>query len=157
MTKFNATTSLISLAVLVALSGCGKSKELNTPAAARTVTPQVAAPELNTSDRQQPVTAAEVEVNTNPNNDLLPDDGSKAVVVPKNNGLKAGELASEHTINAETKSQANQIDFTNQVATKTGGLGGSAKELFYTGAGSGGFLEEFIVSQNCFHLRRRRQ
>ena len=144
MTKLNARTSLISLAVLVALSSCGKSKELNTPAA-KTVTPQqVAAPEINTPDsQQQPVTSTEVEVNTNPNNDLLPDGGRQPVVVPKNNGSRTGETVPEQTTNTETKNQASLIDFTNQVASKTGGLGGSAKELFYTGAGSGGLLEEF--------------
>lgn len=144
MTKLNARTSLISLAVLVALSSCGKSKELNTPAAKTVAPQQVAAPEMNTPDRQQqPVTAAEVEVNTNPNNDLLPDDGRQPVVVPKNNGSRTGETGSEQSTTTETKNQTSLIDFSNQVASKTGGLGGSAKELFYTGAGSGGLLEEF--------------
>ncbi len=137
MTKLNARTSLLSLAVLVLLSSCGKSKELNTPTPA---TPQVAAPTMNTPNTQQPVTASEVEVNTNPNNDLLPDDGKRPVVVPKNNETKSGETVYEHTANSETKNQASQIDFLNQVALKTGG---SAKELLYTGAGGGGLLEEF--------------
>ena len=69
MTKFNTKTTLLSLAVLVLLSSCGKSKELNTPAAAKPAMPQVAAPPMNTLGTQPSNTIPDSSVNNNPNNE----------------------------------------------------------------------------------------
>ena len=141
MTKFNTKTTLLSLAVLVLLSSCGKSKELNTPESAKPVTPQVDAPPMNSPGTQPSNTNPDSTVNNNPNNDLLPDDGKQeALPSTKKEEAKTSDNASAEDKKTSAQSQASHIDFSNQVASKTGGL---AKDLFYTGAGSGGLLEEF--------------
>ncbi len=85
MTKFSAKTSLLSLTVIVLLAGCGKSKELKTsgavsppasPSAPQVVTPP--APNLPDLSSTAP------QVNLNPNNDLLPDDGRQPVATDTN-------------------------------------------------------------------------
>ena len=144
MTKFNMKTTLLSLAVLVLLSSCGKSKELNTPEPTRPVTPQVVAPPMNTPGTQTTSTMVDsTAANTNPNNDLLPDDGKQVAITgtnTKKDDAKTNDNASAEDKKTSVQDQASRIDFSNQVAIKTGG---GSKDLFYTGAGSDGLLEEF--------------
>lgn len=138
MTKFSAKTSLLSLAVLVALSGCGKSKELNVPAVAAApaapALPTEVAPQLLMPDLSKNLP----DVNNNPDNELLPDDGKQA---PPTIGVNSGDTKDKTVAtNAGENSNPSDIDFSALTAAKTGG---TAKDLFYTGAGSDGLMEEF--------------
>lgn len=139
MTKFSAKTSLLSLAVLVALSGCGKSKELNTPAApnapAAPAAPSESAPPVPTPDLNKSLP----DVNNNPDNELLPDDGKR---VPPTIGGETKDKDKDKSAgsNAGESTDPGDIDFSTITAAKTGG---TSKDMYYTGAGSDGLMEEF--------------
>ncbi|OFZ28350.1 MAG: hypothetical protein A2622_04410 [Bdellovibrionales bacterium RIFCSPHIGHO2_01_FULL_40_29] len=136
MKNLNVKTILLSTTVLMALSGCGKSKELNTPEAAKPVAPV---------EQQQPVNVTTEEakkevpdVNNNPGNDLMPGGTESADSKTEDkNPVAANTESKDKKI---TERQAHEIDFSNQEALKTGG---TSKDLFYTGAGRDGVLEEF--------------
>ncbi len=137
MTKFSAKTSLLSLAVLVALSGCGKSKELNTPAApnapAAPAAPSESAPPVPTPDLNKSLP----DVNNNPDNELLPDDGKQT---PPTNGGETKDKDKSTGSNASETRDPGDIDFSTITAAKTGG---TSKDMYYTGAGADGLMEEF--------------
>ena len=142
MTKFSAKTSLLSLAVLVALSGCGKSKELNTPAApnapAAPAAPSESAPPVPTPDLNKSLP----DVNNNPDNELLPDDGKR---VPPSIGGETKDTDTDKSAgsNAGESTDPGDIDFSTITAAKTGG---TSKDMYYTGAGSDGLMEEWYES-----------
>lgn len=148
MTKFNVKSSMLSLAVLVTLSSCGKSKELNTPANPAPVTPQQQIPAPTVLMPQSPDKAKNApDINTNPDNELLPDDGKSVVKLKdkkdadnKESDKKDQSNSSSAGVENSDKQLPHQIDFSNQVAVKTGG---ASKDLLYTSAGDDGLMEEF--------------
>ena len=160
----NTKISLISITVLMALSSCGKSKDLKTPEAP--VIPAIQAPPLPSTATQTPPT------NSLPaTGNLLPGDNSSGFgnevlpPLPVGPAMNSNEAATNNSSSNNFPSsgtnsisensnvirsplkpaapqiqQAAQVDFTNQEAVKTGG---QTKDLFYTSAGDDGLMNEF--------------
>ena len=124
---------LLCLALLATLSGCGKSKELSTPQPTTPVATQQEAPPVNSGPTKE--AAKDVpEINSNPDNELLPDDGKN-----KANGTGIGAVKPKDNSTLTEEETTIASDFS-QAAAKTGG---QVKDLFYTGAGSDGLMNEF--------------
>lgn len=143
-------TILISISLLIVLSSCGKSKDLKTA-------PPASQPEQTKTDTPPAEPAAPVPAappaNQIPNNNLVPQDqtsidGNGNEILPPLPVGPAAQPAAPQTnvinpplVPAKKETQkAYEIDFTNQVAVKTGGQSG---ELFYTSAGEDNLMEEF--------------
>lgn len=149
MSNISIKSSLLAVAVLMVLSGCGKSKDLKTPesVAAKPVVATPVPTANSISDNPQAL----------PGNSI-PNTGQ---LLPANNGsgfdndvlppLPAGPAENPSTDHssvirpplAEASSQkekAYEIDFTNQQAIKTGG---QTKDLFYTASSADGLINEF--------------
>lgn len=146
MSQLNKMSSLLSIAVIVALSACGKSKDLHTPVgAAASPTPVV--------KTATPETPQALPSNPIPNTgNMLPGDKNEGFdneVLPP---LPAGTADSRGTENSSVirpplvdssnsgKSVASQVNFDNQDAVKTGGR---LNDLYYTSAGDDGLMTEF--------------
>lgn len=151
MLQLNKMSSLLSLAVIVALSACGKSKDLHTPAAAASPTPVVAksTPETSTTTENPQVLPGNPVPSTG---NMLPGENNEGFdneVLPP---LPAGNVDSRGTENSSVirppltestdavKSSAAKINFENQDAVKTGGR---VNDLYYTSAGADGLMTEF--------------
>ncbi len=156
----NTKISLISITVLMALSSCGKSKDLKTPEAPAIPVVQ-ATPTPSTATQAPPANSLPATGNLLPgdnssgfNNEVLPplpvgpamnsNDASGTNGIPSSGSNSISE--NSNVIRSPLKPAAPQIqkaaaiDFTNQEAVKTGG---QTKDLFYTSAGDDGLMNEF--------------
>lgn len=155
---------VVSLAVLLAFSSCGKNKELKTPEGSGTEAPK-ADPAPTGSVDSAPVKKQPAD-EKNPNDGT--DGGPIEVTVQEGNGqnqnqngdqAKSGSRGnrgnrggeqSDDTVSGQGKSgspfgkpsgnKLTAIDFNSMVADKTGG---KANDLFYTGAGQDGLMNSF--------------
>ncbi|MFZ3229882.1 MAG: hypothetical protein WA160_06740 [Pseudobdellovibrio sp.] len=156
--NLNLKTSLLSLAVLVTLSSCGKSKELKTEGPAEQ--PAVAQPATQTP----PVVKDPNNLNSEapasgPSNQLTPDEpnapGTNPTTPPVAPTTNPGTAPLPPAPSTQTPGGQAQlpvppvmvevpslldIDFAHQVVEKTGG---QKQDLFYTGAGQDGLMNEF--------------
>ncbi len=150
-------TSLLSLAVLLALSSCGKSKELRTQDAPapekKSSTPTAPATPPTTIAVPTP-TSPQPAAPTNlvpPSDGLQPADNSTGfdndVLPPLPTGPAGNSTADNSNVlrppltpAAKQTQKAYEINFSNQEAVKTGG---QSKDLFYTTAGMDGLMPEF--------------
>jgi hypothetical protein len=142
-------TSLLSIAVLLTLSSCGKDKEM------KANTPAPAAPEAQTSPAPAPTTdptkAPPTDSRQNPKRGTVappvdvppeveaPNNSDPTAQAPAGRGQGRGGMQDEQ----RTKSTGNSltdIKFATQDSEKTGGV---ANDLYYTGAGSDGLMSAF--------------
>ncbi len=151
MSQINKMSSLLSLAVIVALSACGKSKDLSTPPAAKSPAPTVStpAPESSTT-KENPQSLPGNQVPGTGN--MLPAQNNEGYdnnvhpPLPVGNGDNSGTDNSSVIRPPLVDSSANQgsaasrVNFENQIAVKTGGR---TNDLFYTSAGADGLMNEF--------------
>lgn len=179
-------TLLISATLLLALSSCGKSKDLKTdgaasPAPTAEPAPTEKAPEPTPTKLPEPaktappappaasgpgqITGIPDSYDQGPfgqqslpqpgqvgnNNNLIPRSAESSMseneILPplpaspfQNQGGQTNVINPPLSNISETEGRAYQVDFTNQIAVKTGG---QTKDLFYTSAGRDGLMEEF--------------
>ena len=140
--------------MLMALTSCGKSKDLKTPEAP--AAPVVQAPTTPSTAVQTPPTNSlpstgnllPADNSSGFNNEVLPPLPAGPATNPNDVPSSGSNPISENSneIRSPLKpaspqlQRAVQIDFTNQEAVKTGG---QSRDLFYTSAGDDGLMNEF--------------
>ncbi|MBC7419275.1 MAG: hypothetical protein H7328_00980 [Bdellovibrio sp.] len=169
MKMYSNKTLLISVSLLLALTSCGKSKDLHTDSGAASPAPTAepaktpaktpektpAAPKAATP---APVTPGESTPGTLPGaatpfpgqaqgpfqneNSIEQNESLPPLPVSpfQNQGAQTNVLNPPLSNVKQNEGRAYQVDFTKQVAVKTGG---QTKDLFYTSAGRDGLMEEF--------------